>query len=259
MELSGELPPSNAIHVSVHRPAFDVVPPTPRVAAFSSQRPVLRGPSASTAAARWEDLVQGRLVIVNHSVSEVAASLTVQFRPKSGAKPCDPASAAVMRRILTGCAQKVVAYELDVAASTASMRIASGLRAFGLGGTTRQAPLAVAMLAASHAVSSSWSPPGYHEVPTNSPDQVELRMPRPEIKLRRYLTPAENDVLKALVEGYSYRQIGERLNRSPRTVANQLRSISSKVGVCGRLQYVNLAIKLCLNSEQVAAEPLPTW
>jgi DNA-binding CsgD family transcriptional regulator len=246
MEVSSELAVTKATHVSVLRPAFDVVPAALRIEAFPTHANVSRVPSASSAAARWEDLVQGRLVIVHHAAGEFDVSLTVEFR-REAAEPCDPAAAAMMRRILTGCAQKVMAYELDVAASTASLRAGKALKAFGLKMTTRRAPPALAMLAASHATSANYSPQGYHELPTGKPDQLELRMPRPEGRLRRYLSPAEYAVLKAIVEGHSYREVGALLNRSPRTVANQLRSISTKVGVCGRLQLINLAIKLSLN------------
>jgi DNA-binding CsgD family transcriptional regulator len=158
----------------------------------------------------------------------------------------------MIRRILTGCAQKVVAYEIDVAASTASLRVATTLEAFGVTLTMRRAPLALAILAASHAISNTWSPPGYREISMTTPDQLELRMTRPEVRLRHSVTAAEYDVLKAIVEGQSYRDVGALLNRSPRTVANQLRSVSAKIGVCGRLQYVNLAIRRCLSLDSMA-------
>lgn len=249
MDLSSQSPVTTTIPVSVLGPALGLVPQAPRVERFPSHTTKSRELIASSAAARWTDLVEGRLAIVGHSVNELEASLIVQLRPEAEANPCSPFAAAMIRRILTGCAQKVLAYESDIAASTASFRIGSTLRGFGLELTMRQAPLALAVLAASHAISTSWSPPGYHELATCKLDQLELRMPRPEVGLRRRVTSAEYDVLKAIVEGLSYREVGALLGRSPRTVANQLRSISTKVGVCGRLQFVNLAVELCLSRD----------
>jgi DNA-binding CsgD family transcriptional regulator len=67
-------------------------------------------------------------------------------------------------------------------------------------------------------------------------------MARPEPSLRSRLSPAEYEVLQAIVQGDSHAQIAVSRDRSARTVANQLQSISDKLGVCGRFRLINLAV-----------------
>jgi DNA-binding NarL/FixJ family response regulator len=55
------------------------------------------------------------------------------------------------------------------------------------------------------------------------------------------LTAAELDVMADLLAGYSNRDIAHRRGRSTRTIANQVASILSKLGVRSRLELVALA------------------
>jgi NarL family two-component system response regulator LiaR len=67
-----------------------------------------------------------------------------------------------------------------------------------------------------------------------------MRAPAPP---GRDLTEREQEVLQLLVEGLSNSDIGDRLEISPHTVKNHLRSIYTKLGVSTRTAASSLAIK----------------
>lgn len=57
------------------------------------------------------------------------------------------------------------------------------------------------------------------------------------------LTDREIDILKGMVEGLDYRQIGERLFVSPHTVRTHIGNIYKKLHVCSKVDAVKIAIK----------------
>jgi DNA-binding NarL/FixJ family response regulator len=198
----------------------------------------------SSAARCWDELVEGRVEIVGHATSETHASLVVSTQTRRPPVPCNAGDAALLQRVLSGEAQKVLALDLNCAPSTVSQRITLILSAFGLRVASRRVPLALVMVAASRAIGSTFSPPGYQEIACPKTGHLELQMLRPETVFCHSLSTAEYEVIQAVVEGRPHKQIGACRDRSPRTVANQLRSIADKLGVCGRFQYINRAIGL---------------
>jgi DNA-binding CsgD family transcriptional regulator len=62
--------------------------------------------------------------------------------------------------------------------------------------------------------------------------------PIPEIEPLPELSAAEREIVHALVEGQSNKEIAERRGTSHHTVANQLRSIYVKLGVSGRVELI---------------------
>lgn len=59
------------------------------------------------------------------------------------------------------------------------------------------------------------------------------------------LTPREMDVLKYIVEGYSNREIAEKLYISVHTVKNHITNIFQKLGVTDRSQLIAMVYRLC--------------
>jgi DNA-binding NarL/FixJ family response regulator len=214
---------------------------------------------AASAAESWDALVEGRMTIVGHAVDETHASLLVRMQPTQRTAPCSIAHAATLESVLTGRAQKVVVVDFDISPATATGRLTSVLRGLGLTSSVRRVPLALAMVASSHALGAAFSPRGYQAIPSHDADSVELRMPRPETALRPWLSCAEYEVLRAVVAGHSHAEVGNLRDRSPRTIANQLRSIAAKLGVCGRFQYINLAMRAAIETtEQRRAQACQT-
>ena len=60
------------------------------------------------------------------------------------------------------------------------------------------------------------------------------------------LTPREREILELLVRGYRYREIGDRLFISPKTVDTYKQRIHEKVGLSHRAEYVQFALRLGL-------------
>ncbi len=66
----------------------------------------------------------------------------------------------------------------------------------------------------------------------DNPEEILIDRENAEVlegKMREFLSPLENDVLDLYLEGYSYADIGEKLNKSPKSVDNALRRIRGKI------------------------------
>jgi DNA-binding NarL/FixJ family response regulator len=64
------------------------------------------------------------------------------------------------------------------------------------------------------------------------------------------LTQREQDVLKYVAEGYSAPEIGDKLSISPKTVDTYKQRIQEKLGLSHRAEYVKLALKLGLLTQE---------
>jgi DNA-binding NarL/FixJ family response regulator len=64
------------------------------------------------------------------------------------------------------------------------------------------------------------------------------------------LTQREKDVLKFVAQGYSAPEIGEKLFISPKTVDTYKQRIQEKLGLAHRAEYVQLALKLGLLTQE---------
>lgn len=58
------------------------------------------------------------------------------------------------------------------------------------------------------------------------------------------MTPAELEVVRLAADGLSYSEIADALNKSIRTVDNQLRSAREKLGARNQVDLVRLAAPL---------------
>ena len=70
----------------------------------------------------------------------------------------------------------------------------------------------------------------------------------PEVKLPATLSRAEREVVRAVAGGCSNAEIAKRRGTSTHTVANQLRSIYSKLGVTSRLELIRSCVEHCSSS-----------
>jgi len=75
--------------------------------------------------------------------------------------------------------------------------------------------------------------------------------PLPRIELPEGLSAAEQAVVRAVLDGRSNAEIARARGTSPNTVANQLRSIYSKLRVSGRIELV----KRCVAGKESASVP----
>jgi DNA-binding CsgD family transcriptional regulator len=226
--------------LGIAEPAFPTLPSVP-------EEPDLETSSRSLTR-MWDDLVEGRLTITGHRVDDAWAFLSL-VRPSTRTRRAVPPSMAeILAGTLTGCAQKVTALDRRRMPSTISLWISRALREVGLDCCVRNAPLALAMLASARALGHGSTFPGYRIVPSCAPSSLELRMRRPDAALRDRLSLREYEVLREVIAGSSHKEIGAHRERSPRTIANQLRSVSVKLGVTGRFEWIHLAVSLSARS-----------
>jgi len=61
------------------------------------------------------------------------------------------------------------------------------------------------------------------------------------------LTPRERQIVSAILDGQTNKEIADRFGISDQTVKNQLRTLYAKLGVSGRLQLAMYAVKHRLN------------
>lgn len=61
-----------------------------------------------------------------------------------------------------------------------------------------------------------------------------------------YLTPREREILHALLDGCTNREIAGRFGTSEQTVKNQLSTLFDKIGVSSRLELVLIALRRAL-------------
>jgi DNA-binding NarL/FixJ family response regulator len=73
-------------------------------------------------------------------------------------------------------------------------------------------------------------------------DYVIFNFPLPDVQIPKGLTPAEEDVVRAVLDGHSNAHIARMRRTSSNTVANQLRSIYSKLRISGRLELIKRCI-----------------
>jgi len=57
------------------------------------------------------------------------------------------------------------------------------------------------------------------------------------------LTPRERQIVSAILDGQTNKEIADRFGISDQTVKNQLRTLYAKLGVSGRLQLAMYAVK----------------
>lgn len=114
-----------------------------------------------------------------------------------------PREREIVERVAMGLSNKSVAYELGVCESTVATHLARAMRKLGV---TRR----------------------------------EALVPRPQASATlSHLTAAEREVVALVLSGKTDRAIAKARGTSPRTVANQLRSVFRKLDVSSRCELLH--------------------
>lgn len=196
-------------------------------------------------AAFWENILRGEMVVCGHGASP--SGRYVFARAAGGAGPSCRAlngqATAVLVRVLGGEQQKTVAFDLDIACSTASKWYKDALRNLRIEETPIPLPLVIA--------AQAWSSGGQPPVDARGARfkfagdaYFVVVVPPPMVRDDGVLTQAERMVARLLVEGEPRQQIALRRDTSAQTVACQLRSIFSKYRLTGRYSLVARATQL---------------
>jgi DNA-binding NarL/FixJ family response regulator len=186
----------------------------------------------------WCELSRGVSRVVDGFFSDERCYLVLSIKTRNAPTPIEGRRLEILEAVLSGMRQKNIAMELKLAPSTVALNSRLALENLGVPGKPSRAhPLL--MLAARAAaepklVLARWST-------LAGADDGELRiisMPRPDFALDNLLPSAELAVIRSLVEGKSYQEIGRERGTSTRTVANQISAVFRRLHVSGRNELV---------------------
>lgn len=182
----------------------------------------------------WSLLVSGRLAIASIETTEHSQRLVLRAGRRN--RGLRSPSARLLLRVLLGEPQKVVAAEADCSLSSVAGTASRCLQAFGLECATREAPIALIVLAHAHATPGL---PYFVDCDLQwQPDAIFLTVPKPQLPAGAGLSGSQRDVLALLLEGMSHREIATKRGTSVRTVDALVATAYSKLGNSGRLQVI---------------------
>lgn len=187
----------------------------------------------------WQELVAGTTRVAAWAYTIDRCYMKLVPRDPAETRLIDrPKDAGMLKRVLLGEAQKVVAIDSPCSNSTVATACGRCLRDFGLDPRPTHAPLLLTM--AVHAVeepSHAWEGRLTH-VARESGSYRIVSAERPDRALVTILPAIEYEVARLRVEGRAHAQIAALRDRKPRTVANQIAAIYAKFGVSSRLDFM---------------------
>lgn len=209
----------------------------------------------------WRDLVKGARRVVDsfHTAERCYLVLGRQSASAGKTQQEQAGRVRILEAILLEGAQKTVAIDLKLPASTVAGALKQCLDRLGLPCTTsRISPLIIVAAYASQSESSHlWA--RYSELSSADSACSVVSVVRPDLKLARRLTPAQYAVVSLLVEGKSHHEIARARERSTRTIANQLGSAFRKLGVSGRCELIRSLITPAMDERSEHVVMSESW
>lgn len=182
----------------------------------------------------WDALTSGEHRIVETFFDEHSCRFLLCRIDERQRIALSPRQRRILRQALLEADRKVVAAELGLTESTVHAILKQCLQFLGLSCAPGQVP-ALLLLAARAAsdprpTGGRWSRPRAD----GSSALSIASAPRPEVVLRPWLSAAEYEVLRHLLEGKSYAQIAQLRRTAVRTVAKQVAATFRLLDVSGR-------------------------
>lgn len=188
----------------------------------------------------WKQIAAGRLHIAESTCTDTHCELVLEEVLDADATPLPAADVRIIERILSGESQKSIAFDWKSATSTIATRAIRSFRALGLDCSSSTVPTALVMLV--H-VSLGHVPTLNGEV-TRTPDgRILVAIRRPDRDLDGCFSAAERQVIAFLIEGMTQREMAEKRQTSPRTIANQVGSAYLKLRVSGRIAMIGFLLE----------------
>jgi DNA-binding NarL/FixJ family response regulator len=181
----------------------------------------------------WRDLIAGKLRFEKALADE--GRHYVLLARGDDAPQLNARETTMVGRVLGGEQQKAVAYEENIACSTASKWFTSGLKKLGL--NRRSVPLPLVLAAQAGAGHGAGAVEARSHVRRDGQARILLSVPKPTVGAK-VLTPTEREVAIKLAEGESRWEIASSRVKSAQTVACQLRGVYSKLKATGRYAVV---------------------
>jgi len=190
-------------------------------------------------AAFWRSLTNGRLCVVETFMTGgCCCAITEERAPTSDVYGLTDREIVLLHRTFQTETQKVLAAGFDLSVAAISQLLGGALQKLGVSGRVGCTPLPIVLAALRYC--------GVVELPrayvTSHEDQgrryVALGLPAFDSSLLPGLSSAEREVAAHHAAGATYGQIASRRMTSPRTVANQIASLSKKLEVHGRFDLI---------------------
>jgi DNA-binding NarL/FixJ family response regulator len=189
----------------------------------------------------WSDLIESKWKIVSCFLTDERCFLVLSSVPKAALpeRRLSPRRVRVLERILFGEGQKAIALALRVAPSTVTLMAGECLRAMGLNCRSSRVPMMIVMAAHAHARSGVSIESRCTEVVRDGAVLRIVSAARPDAGLSAWLSPAECEVARLLIEGKRHAEIARLRDTSTRTIANQLAAAFHKLQVSGRAELLS--------------------
>lgn len=202
----------------------------------------------------WRGLLRGSTRIVDQRSD--ATHHYLELVPSLGA-PLVPRELRLWLPTLQGNLQKAVAVDEKRAVSTVASAATHCLSSIGLRCTAKETPMLLVMMAHIGESSGVATADACHSL--RFARSILLRARRPDSLLPPTLSPSEMDVVRLRIDGLSHAKIAASRSRSVRTIANQLASVYSKLGVSSRAELLGmLARATCEPRTLRPLSPQPT-
>jgi DNA-binding NarL/FixJ family response regulator len=167
----------------------------------------------------WLGFERGYWVAVARHEQDGAAVVRFVSTREGGATVREVLAA---RGVIEGAALKEIAHAIGVTTSSAARYVSRAFQRLAV--TTRGELVALASLA--------------RDVTVDGRTEVEIRVAPPRSRPEAPLTPAEREVIDAVLAGCPVSVIAERRGVSPRTVVQQTGNAYEKLGVRSRAELV---------------------
>lgn len=191
----------------------------------------------------WRDLARGLTTIVDGFFNDERCYLILRTRRDATPRAVEGRRLEILEAVLAGARQKNIAMDLKLAPSTIALNSRLALQAMGVPGKPSRAhPLLMLMSRAAtfptapHARATAF-------MAENDSELHVVGIPRPDRRLSESLPTAELAVIRALVEGCSYREIAKLRGTSTRTIANQISAVFRRLRVSGRNELVQRLLR----------------
>lgn len=213
-------------------------------------QPIVQGASVGLASL-WRALLEGNLRVASWSNSETSFQVEFETTLNAATSRLSERDRDILVRLLRGQCPKAIAAELGCSLSTISANTKQSLRRMGLGVAPRHLPPFLVVLA--HAKEGDVI--AHMMSHTIAGGRYQLLVPWPAPTVDQRLSGGELDVLRLLLRGDSHAVIAQSRMSSPRTVANQLASLYSKLHVSGRHQLICRMFGTMLGETKASFDP----
>jgi len=187
----------------------------------------------------WQELVTGRVVVVDHFCRHQRCWVIVSDRSESEPLPAslNERDVRILTRLLLGDAQKVVAMDLCLATSSITLAASQCAHAMGVKATFTRIP--TLLVAAAHAHHARADILSRQAAFTDADVQLRvLSIDEPSTSRALPLTTAERAIVALLVERLTNADVAAIRGCSARTVANQVSTLFRKFRVGTRVQLI---------------------